>query len=84
MKYKDHCDIEKLQKPKFADRWSCDKPIENNKVAKKTKCEIVCPDGYDIKNGEVSVGVPGPVKPKLLQADLFRESIVKGRVRTLS
>ena len=39
-------------KPKFALRWSCDKPEENGKVSKKTKCEIVCPDGYDIFSGK--------------------------------
>ena len=39
-------------KPKFAENWSCDKPIEDNKVPKKTRCEIVCPDGYDLKNGK--------------------------------
>ena len=48
----DQCDLQKLVKPKFAENWLCDKPIEDNKVPKKTKCEIVCPDGYDIKNGE--------------------------------
>ena len=45
----DHCDLQKLMKPKFAENWSCDKPIENNKVLRNTKCKVVCPDGFDIK-----------------------------------
>ena len=46
------CDLQQLVKPKFALNWSCDKPNENGKVSKKTKCEIVCPDDYDIFSGE--------------------------------
>ena len=48
----DKCDLQQLEKPKYAVRWSCDKPIENEKVPKLTKCEIVCPDGYDIIKGK--------------------------------
>ena len=48
----DHCDLQQLAKPKFAERWSCDKPIENEKVPKKTKCELVCTEGYDVLQGE--------------------------------
>ena len=48
----DQCDLQQLLKPKFAERWSCDKPIENEKVPKKTKCEIVCTEGYDVLQGK--------------------------------
>ena len=48
----DQCDLQQLAKPKFAERWSCDKPIENEKVPKKTKCELVCTEGYDVLQGE--------------------------------
>ena len=51
--YWDGCDIQQLEKPTFAEQWSCDKSIENDKVPIKTKCEIVCPDGYDILNGRI-------------------------------
>ena len=47
----DQCDLKQLVKPKFAERWSCDKLIENEKVPKQTKCEIVCSKGYDILKG---------------------------------
>ena len=49
--FSDQCDLKQLVKPKFAERWSCDKPIENDKVPKQTKCEIVCFKGYDILKG---------------------------------
>ena len=50
--YLDECDLQLLPKPRFAERWSCDKTIENDKVPFQTKCELVCSDGYDIFKGE--------------------------------
>ena len=34
-------------KPRFSDHWSCDNPIKNGKVLRKTKCEIACLQGFD-------------------------------------
>ena len=53
--YSDHCDLQKLMKPKFAERWSCDKPIVNDKVLRNTKCKIICPDGFDLRKCKYSV-----------------------------
>ena len=38
-------------KPKFSDHWSCDNPIKNGKVLRKTKCEIACLQGFDLIAG---------------------------------
>ena len=50
----DKCDLQQLEKPKYAERWSCDSPIINGKVSRKTNCEIVCLDGHDKIEGEKS------------------------------
>ena len=33
-------------------RNECEQSIENDKVPRKTKCEVVCPDGYNVIKGE--------------------------------
>ena len=48
----DHCDIKQLIKPKYTDYLSCNKPIINGKVFRKTKCEIVCLEGFDFIAGK--------------------------------
>ena len=32
--------------------WSCNKPIQNDKVSQNAKCEIVCLDGFDVVVGK--------------------------------
>ena len=48
----DVCDINDLSKPEYADYWSCDKLIVNEKVPQFTKCKIVCLPGFDNVKGE--------------------------------
>ena len=50
----DMCDLEQLNKPDNAVEWSCKKPINDGKVPKGTKCEIICQDGYEAKHGKNS------------------------------
>ena len=45
------CDLKKLNKPKNADQWKCDKSITNDNVQPLTKCRITCKDGYDFQKG---------------------------------
>ena len=52
MKCLDLCDLNELMKPENADNWLCNKPIENEKVKKLTKCRIVCQNGFDFVKGE--------------------------------
>ena len=35
-----------------ADRWSCNKPVDAEKVFKGAKCKLVCLDGHDLINGK--------------------------------
>ena len=37
--------------PENADSWSCNKPVEDGKVEKYTRCKIICQDGYDFWKG---------------------------------
>ena len=38
--------------PEYAEKWLCDKPVSEEKVAKNTKCEIVCLEGHDFLKGK--------------------------------
>ena len=38
--------------PENAGDWSCDKPAEDGKVEKYTRCKIVCNAGYDSWKGK--------------------------------
>ena len=33
--------------PENADSWSCNKPVDEEKVFKGAKCKLVCLDGHD-------------------------------------
>ena len=48
----DQCDINDLTKPENALNWSCDVSIEDEKVPKGTKCEIICRVGFEAVSGE--------------------------------
>ena len=48
------CDLTSLVMPENADSWSCNKPINQGKVEKYTRCKIVCLDGYDFSKGNNS------------------------------
>ena len=47
------CDIRQLLLPMNAEAWLCDKPINNYRVPKNTKCRVVCSDGHDIFKGNI-------------------------------
>ena len=46
------CDLSTLSLPENADYWSCNKPVEDGKVEKYTRCKIICQDGYDFWKGK--------------------------------
>ena len=49
--YSGTCDLNALKMPENADSWSCNKPVNEDKVEKYTRCKIVCHDGYDFWKG---------------------------------
>ena len=54
IKFIDLCDLKKLNKPKNADQWICDKSITNDKVPTFTQCKIACKDGFDFHKGNAT------------------------------
>ena len=46
------CELEDLELPFGAVKWSCDKPLVTNKVQKNTKCFLECSEGFEITSGE--------------------------------
>ena len=46
------CDIHALSMPENAEYWSCNKPVDQGKVEKYTRCKIVCLEGYDFSKGK--------------------------------
>ena len=38
--------------PENAEKWTCDKPIYQNKVGKTTRCTIACIYGHDVQKGK--------------------------------
>ena len=38
--------------PENAEYWSCNKPVDQGKVEKYTRCKIVCLEGYDFSKGK--------------------------------
>ena len=45
------CDLNALILPENADSWKCNKAVDQGKVAKYTRCKLVCQDGYDLSRG---------------------------------
>ena len=45
------CDIKALIMPENAKKWTCDKPIYQDKVGKSTRCTIACLHGHDVRKG---------------------------------
>ena len=37
--------------PENADSWKCNKPVDQGKVERYTRCKLVCQDGYDLSRG---------------------------------
>ena len=46
------CDLGALSIPENADKWTCNKPINQGKVEKTTKCQVVCMEGHDRLKGK--------------------------------
>ena len=38
--------------PENAHNWSCNKPVNQNKVGKYTRCKIVCLEGFDFSKSK--------------------------------
>ena len=38
--------------PANSEYWSCNKPVDEGKVEKYTRCKIVCLEGYDFSKGK--------------------------------
>ena len=53
------CDLKELLMPENADKWTCNKPINQDKVGKKAICQVICLEGHDLlKGNEFSSGCP--------------------------
>ena len=46
------CDFNALLMPENADSWKCNKPVDQGKVERYTRCKLVCQDGYDLSKGK--------------------------------
>ena len=44
--------------PDNADKWTCNKPINQDKVGKATRCQLVCLEGHDLIKGETHTRIP--------------------------
>ena len=38
--------------PENADSWKCNKAVDQGKVAKYTRCKLICQEGYDLSKGK--------------------------------
>ena len=50
--YLGQCNLEAIPLPENAKQWSCNKAINEQMVMQGTKCQLICPDGYDVINGK--------------------------------
>ena len=50
------CDIQSIPLPENAEEWSCDQPINQQKVPRNTRCSLTCFDGHDLIQGTKKVG----------------------------
>ena len=50
--YLGQCDLKEIPLPENANQWSCNEAINEQMVMQGTKCELICPDGYDVINGK--------------------------------
>ena len=46
------CDLNALEMPENADTWKCNKPVDQSKVERYTRCKLVCQDGYDLSRSK--------------------------------
>ena len=40
------CELGDLNMPENGARWSCDQPVVMDSVSRRTKCQLICRDGY--------------------------------------
>ena len=66
--------------PENAEKWSCNKPIYQDKVGKNTKCSIACLHGHDVRKGKLLVFIFLSIWNSFIEKGRFFHRCKKGGI----